>query len=60
MKEKKTEVITVRIPPRTKAALEQEAQQREWTVSKTAEKILSGWAEQQDSDPLPCGCGFDG
>ena len=49
MKEKKTEVITVRIPPRTKAALEAEAQRREWTTSKMAEKILTSWAEQQGS-----------
>lgn len=47
MKEKKTEVITVRIPPKTKAALEKEARDREWTTSKMAEKILSAWAEQQ-------------
>lgn len=60
MKEKKTEVITVRIPPRTKAALEQAALQREWTVSKMAEKVLSVWAEQQGEDPFPSGCGFDG
>lgn len=51
MKEKKTEVITVRIPPKTKAALEQEAQIREWTTSKMAEKILSQWAEAQGSKP---------
>ncbi|MCR5575910.1 MAG: hypothetical protein K6F56_02755 [Oscillospiraceae bacterium] len=47
MKEKKTEVITVRIPPKTKAALEKEAAEREWTTSKMAEKVLSAWAEQQ-------------
>lgn len=47
MKEKKTEVITVRIPPKTKTALEKEARDREWTTSKVAEKILSAWAEQQ-------------
>ena len=47
MKEKKTEVITIRIPPKTKTALEKEAQNREWTTSKMAEKVLSAWAEQQ-------------
>ena len=51
MKEKKTEVITVRIPPKTKAALEQEAQRREWTVSKMAEKVLTQWAEEQEEKP---------
>ena len=49
MREKKTEVITVRIPPKTKAVLEKEAQEREWTTSKMAEKILSSWAEKQES-----------
>ena len=47
MKEKKTEVITVRIPPKTKEALEKEAAKREWTTSKMAEKVLSAWAEKQ-------------
>ena len=51
MKEKKTEVITVRIPPKTKAAIEREAQQREWTTSKMVEKILTLWAEQQGDHP---------
>ena len=50
MKEKKTEVITVRIPPKTKAALEKEAQNKEWTTSKLVEKILSKWAEEQNKD----------
>lgn len=47
MKEKKTEVITVRIPPKTRTAIEKEAEKREWTPSKMAEKILTTWAEQQ-------------
>ena len=51
VKEKKTEVITVRIPPKTKAAIEREAQQREWTTSKMVEKILTLWAEQQGDHP---------
>ena len=45
MKEKKTEVITGRIPPSTKAAIEDEAQKREWTTSKMVDKILTLWAE---------------
>ena len=45
MKEKKTAVITVRIPPSTKEAIDAEAERREWTPSKMAEKILSEWAK---------------
>ena len=51
MKEKKTEVITVRVPPKTRAAIDREAQKREWTTSKMVEKILSSWAEKQESAP---------
>lgn len=47
MKEKKTEVMTLRLTSATKAAIEREAEKREWTLSKMAEKILSTWAEQQ-------------
>ena len=47
MKEKKTEVITIRIPPKTRIAIEHEADRREWTPSKMAEKILTSWAEDQ-------------
>lgn len=53
MKEKKTEVITVRIPPRTRAAIEKEANLREWTPSKMAEKILTTWAEGQELKETP-------
>ena len=48
MKEKKTAVITVRIPPRTKEAIDAEAAVREWTPSKMAEKILTNWANEQE------------
>ncbi|MBR2583497.1 MAG: hypothetical protein IKD61_08900 [Oscillospiraceae bacterium] len=50
MKEKKTEVVTVRIPPKTKAVIEKEAQSREWTTSKMVEKILTAWAERQEEN----------
>lgn len=50
MKEKKTEVLTVRITSTTKRTLEQAAESREWTLSKMAEKILSAWAEQHMDD----------
>lgn len=49
MKEKKTSVITVRIPPSTKEAIDAEAERREWTPSKMAEKILTEWAKRDES-----------
>lgn len=49
MKEKKTAVITVRIPPSTKAVIDSEAEQREWTPSKVAEKVLTEWAKAKES-----------
>ena len=50
IQEKKTEVMTIRMPPRTKERIEREAEKREWSPSKMAEKILTTWAEQQESD----------
>lgn len=47
MKEKKTEVITIRVPQRTKEGIEREAEKREWSSSKLAEKILTAWVEQE-------------
>ena len=47
MREKKTEVMTIRLTSKTKSTIEREAEKREWTPSKMAEKILSTWAEQQ-------------
>ena len=47
VREKKTEVITVRVTSETKRAIEQEAERREWSTSKMAEKILSTWAQQK-------------
>ena len=46
MKEKKTEVITIRIPQKTKEAIVTEAEKRDWSPSKMAEKILTAWAEE--------------
>lgn len=46
MKEKKTAVMTVRIPPSTKAVIEAEAEKHDWTPSKLAEKILTDWAQK--------------
>lgn len=45
MKEKKTKVMTLRLTPTTKAVIDREAEKREWTPSKMAEKVLSAWAE---------------
>lgn len=51
MKEKKTEVMTIRVSATTKQAIEAEAARREWSPSKMADKILTAWVEQQhDSD----------
>ncbi len=47
MQSKKTEVLTIRITPETMAALQSEAEKREWSKSKMAEKIISNWAELQ-------------
>ena len=47
VREKKTEVMTIRVTSKTKSAIEREAEKREWTPSKMAEKVLSTWAEQQ-------------
>ena len=49
MKEKKTAVITVRIPPSTKAVIDAETERKEWTTSKMAEKILTEWAKAKES-----------
>lgn len=46
MKEKKTAVMTVRIPPSTKEIIESEASKHDWTPSKLAEKILTDWAQR--------------
>ncbi|MBQ9521531.1 MAG: hypothetical protein IJR72_03060 [Oscillospiraceae bacterium] len=48
VKEKKTKVMTIRMTERTKEAIDREAERRDWTASKTAEKILTAWAEQQE------------
>ena len=47
MKEKKTEVMTIRVTATTKQAIEAEAARREWSPSKMADKILTAWVEQQ-------------
>ncbi len=50
MQSKKTEVLTIRITPETMQALQSEADKREWSKSKMAEKIISNWAELQQGD----------
>ncbi len=51
-KAKKTAVMTIRMTAETKCAIDREAERREWTPSKMAEKILSMWAAQQ-ADAAP-------
>ena len=51
-KAKKTAVMTIRMTAETKRAIDREAERRDWTPSKMAEKILSAWAaEQADAAP---------
>lgn len=47
MKEKKTEVMTIRVSSSTKQAIEAAAARRDWSPSKMADKILTAWVEQQ-------------
>ena len=49
MKDKKTEVMTIRIPKKTKEEIVAEAEKREWSPSKMAEKVLTSWAEEVTS-----------
>ena len=50
MREKKTEVLTIRVTAKTKQTILQEAKKREWTASKMAEKILTSWAESNSEE----------
>ena len=50
MGDKKTEVMTIRVTSKTKQAIMQEAEKREWTASKMAEKILTTWAESNSEE----------
>lgn len=51
-REKKTKVMTIRMTERTKEAIDREAARHDWTASKTAEKILTAWAERQEHTEL--------
>lgn len=50
--EKKSAVLTVRLPASTKEIIEEEAAKREWTPSKLAEKILTTWTESHDKNSI--------
>lgn len=50
MQSKKTEVLTIRITPETMGVIQREADKREWSKSKMAEKIISTWAELHKED----------
>ena len=39
--DKKTEVITIRLSKSTKDLLQKIAEEKEWSISKTAEKIIT-------------------
>lgn len=51
MKEKKTEVITLRTTETVKKKLTEEAEIRGWTVSQLAEKILAVYTDQEKQKP---------
>ena len=50
MKEKKTAVITLRTTETTRKKLEIEAEERGWTISQLAEKILTSYTEQKKEE----------
>lgn len=50
MKEKKTVVITLRTTERVKKKLEEEAIEKSWTISQLAEKIISKYIEEKESE----------
>lgn len=49
MKEKKTEVITMRTTPTVKQRLADEAEKRGWSVSQLAERIIATYTEKENS-----------
>ena len=48
---KKTAVMTIRMTAETKSVIDREAERRDWTPSKMAEKILSAWAVEKAKQP---------
>lgn len=48
--EKKTEVITIRITADTKQKLTAMAEEKEWSIAQTANKILTEYFSQMDDD----------
>ena len=48
MKEKKSAVLTIRLSETTKRKLEDEAEERGWSPSKLAEKILSEYIDEDE------------
>ncbi len=49
---KKTEVITCRTSPEVKAKLEQEAAERDWSLSQLVERILATHAAGQNNKTI--------
>ena len=50
MEEKKTAIITIRLRQETKKKLEKEAEDRSWSVSQLAERILSKYTEKSEKE----------
>lgn len=49
MKEKKTEVITFRTTPRVKEYLQQEADEKEWSISQLSQKIIEEYTKKKQA-----------
>ena len=49
MKEKKTEVITYRTTPAIKQRLQQEAEERGWSISQLSERIIEEYIKSQEA-----------
>ena len=49
MKEKKTEVITYRTTPAIKQRLQQEAEERGWSISQLSERIIEEYIKNKEA-----------
>ena len=52
MKEKKTEVITMRTTPTVKQRLAEEAEKRGWSISQLAERIVATYTEKENATAI--------
>lgn len=53
MKEKKTEVITYRTTPAIKQSLQQEAEERGWSISQLSERIIEEYVKRKEAQRKP-------